>query len=81
MTYPLAVVLANLATAQWWMMMFKSLHHFMYNLTWSGFLLELTLAMCTEYKFRMTTHLVMWVCNVEIPPVKKQCFWTTPADL
>jgi len=75
------VTLADLERAQWLVAMFSLLHRFVYSFMWSGFLLELRLVTWIESGFRIMAHLVMWVCKVEMLPVKKQFFSTTPADL
>ena len=82
MTYPLVVVrLADLERAQWLVVMFNFLHRCMYSFMWSGFLLKLRLVTWVEFEFGMMIHLAIWVRKVEMLPVKKQFFSTTPADL
>jgi hypothetical protein len=43
--------------------------------------LELRLVTCIEREFRIMAHLAMWVCKVEMLPVKKQSFVIIPTDL
>lgn len=48
---------------------------------WSGFLLKLWLGTWIESKFGIMAYLAMWVRKVDMLPVKKQFFGTTPAFL
>ena len=82
MNYPSTIAtLADLERARWWKVMFILLHRSMYNFMWSGFLLKLWLGTWIESKFGIMAYLAMWVRKVDMLPVKKQFFGTTPAFL